>query len=43
VARIRPERTVFTQMGEDLDYAATLAGLPPGVEPGFDGWSFLLG
>lgn len=43
VARIRPERTVFTQMGQDLDYATTLAGLPSGVEPGFDGWSLSLG
>ena len=37
IARLRPRRAFLTQMGEDLDYAATLAALPPGAAPGFDG------
>jgi phosphoribosyl 1,2-cyclic phosphate phosphodiesterase len=39
IARLSPKRAVLTQMGEDLDFAATAATLPPGAEPGFDGWS----
>jgi phosphoribosyl 1,2-cyclic phosphate phosphodiesterase len=39
IARLRPRRTVLTQMGEDLDFLATAAALPAGAEPGFDGWS----
>lgn len=37
IRRLAPRRAWLTQMGEDLDYAATLAALPPGAEPGFDG------
>lgn len=39
IARLKPKRAVLTQMGEDLDFAATAAALPAGAEPGFDGWS----
>lgn len=37
VERLRPRRTVLTHMGPDLDHGWLRAGLPPGVEPGFDG------
>lgn len=37
VERVRPERTVFTHMGAGLDYRTLKDGLPPGVEPGYDG------
>jgi phosphoribosyl 1,2-cyclic phosphate phosphodiesterase len=34
---IRPGRTILTHMDQSMDYAALLAELPDGVEPGFDG------
>jgi phosphoribosyl 1,2-cyclic phosphate phosphodiesterase len=34
---LRPRRTILTHMGPDMDYAALAAGLPDGVEPGYDG------
>lgn len=37
VARVKPKRAIFTHMNFELDYAATLARCPPGVEPGHDG------
>ena len=37
VARLRPRRTVLTHMGTDMDYGWLRAGLPDGVEPGYDG------
>ncbi len=37
VARIRPERTVLTNMHIDLDYRKLLMELPKNVEPGYDG------
>lgn len=37
IERLRPGRAWLTQMGEDLDHAATAAVLPPGAAPGFDG------
>ncbi|WP_144184883.1 MBL fold metallo-hydrolase [Elioraea rosea] len=37
VARLKPERTVLTHMGEGFDYATLSAILPAGVEPGYDG------
>ena len=36
-ARVRPRRTVLTHMHGDLDYAAMMARVPPGVVPGHDG------
>lgn len=37
IARVRPARAYLTHMNGRLDYAATLAKCPPGVEPGYDG------
>jgi phosphoribosyl 1,2-cyclic phosphate phosphodiesterase len=38
VARqLRPKRTIFTHVCHDLGYAQTNAGLPPGMELGYDG------
>ena len=37
VSVLRPRRTVFTHMGDRMDYAAISARLPPGVELGVDG------
>lgn len=37
IERIGPERAVLTHLGNDLDYAALAARLPPGVEPAYDG------
>jgi len=34
---IRPRRTVFTHLGDRMDYARITARLPEGVELGFDG------
>jgi len=39
-ARLRPRRTILTNMHIDLDFAALSARLPPGVEPAFDGLRF---
>lgn len=37
IARAAPRRAVLTNMHNDLDFAALLAELPPGVEPACDG------
>jgi phosphoribosyl 1,2-cyclic phosphate phosphodiesterase len=37
IARVRPRRAVLTHMDQSLDYAALVAELPAGVEPGQDG------
>lgn len=37
ITRLRPRQAYLTQMGEDLDYAATLAALPEAAAPGHDG------
>lgn len=37
VARLRPGRTFLTHTTHDLDYAATNAQLPPGIELAYDG------
>lgn len=37
IARVRPRRAYLTHMNAQLDYRATLAKCPPGVEPGYDG------
>jgi phosphoribosyl 1,2-cyclic phosphate phosphodiesterase len=34
---IGPGRTILTHMDQSMDYAALLAELPEGIEPGFDG------
>lgn len=37
VARLRPRRVYFTHLTHDLDYSATNAALPAGVELAYDG------
>jgi phosphoribosyl 1,2-cyclic phosphate phosphodiesterase len=37
IARIAPRRAVLTHMDQSMDYAALVATLPDGVEPGYDG------
>lgn len=37
IRRVAPRRAYLTHMGYQLDYRATLAKCPPGVEPGYDG------
>jgi phosphoribosyl 1,2-cyclic phosphate phosphodiesterase len=37
VRLLKPERTVLTHMGTDMDWAWMQANLPPGVEPAHDG------
>lgn len=39
IARVKPARAVLTNMHIDMDYATLVETLPPGVEPGYDGWS----
>ena len=37
IARVKPKRALLTHLGHTLDYAATKAKCPPGVEPAYDG------
>ncbi len=37
VETLRPQRTILTHMGPDMDYRTLVNTLPPGVEPGYDG------
>lgn len=39
ITRLKPTRSVLTNMHIDLDYAALQARLPAGVEPAYDGWA----
>jgi phosphoribosyl 1,2-cyclic phosphate phosphodiesterase len=39
-ARLKPRRTILTNMHIDLDFTALSARLPPGVEAAFDGLRF---
>lgn len=38
VEQLAPLRTALIHMDQSMDYATLAAELPPGVEPGFDGW-----
>ena len=38
--RLRPNRTILTHMGHEMDYESLRRTLPPGVEPAFDGLRF---
>ena len=38
---ISPGRTILTHMDQSMDYAALLAELPDGIEPGFDGMEII--
>jgi len=42
-ARVGAERTIFTHMSHDVEFVATSAGLPSGVELGVDGLQFDVG
>lgn len=37
VKRLKPERTILTHMGPQMDYQTLKARLPAGIEPGYDG------
>jgi len=39
IERLKPKHAVLTNMHIDLDYQNLKARLPPGTEPGYDGWS----
>ncbi|NQY41392.1 MAG: MBL fold metallo-hydrolase [Henriciella sp.] len=39
VKKLRPRKTVLTNLHIDLDYKTLLGELPDGVIPGFDGWA----
>jgi phosphoribosyl 1,2-cyclic phosphate phosphodiesterase len=41
IARVRPERAILTNLHVDLDYETLRRELPEGVEPAYDGLSFL--
>jgi phosphoribosyl 1,2-cyclic phosphate phosphodiesterase len=43
IARVKPKRAILTNLHSDMDYAALRASLPPGVEPGYDGMTFIGG
>ena len=40
IERLRPRRTILTNLHIDLDFEALTHELPPGVEPAFDGLRF---
>ena len=37
IERMRPRRAILTNLHTDLDYDGLRVGLPPGIEPAFDG------
>lgn len=41
IARVKPRTAILTNLHIDLDYAALSARLPEGVEPAFDGLTFV--
>jgi len=42
IARVSPKRAILTNLHTDMDYDTLRAELPPNVEPGFDGMSFVM-
>jgi phosphoribosyl 1,2-cyclic phosphate phosphodiesterase len=42
VARVKPRRTILTNLHIDLDYAALSRRLPPTVEPAYDQMRFMV-
>jgi phosphoribosyl 1,2-cyclic phosphate phosphodiesterase len=42
IERARPKRAILTNLHIDLDYNALAAQLPLGVEPAYDGMSFVI-
>jgi phosphoribosyl 1,2-cyclic phosphate phosphodiesterase len=43
IERARPRRAVLTHMGHEMGFATIAAGLPRGVEPGYDGQVLAIG
>ncbi|MBL8550440.1 MAG: MBL fold metallo-hydrolase [Hyphomonadaceae bacterium] len=43
IARLRPRRSILTNLHIDLDYRRLSEELPPGVEPAFDGMTVEIG
>jgi phosphoribosyl 1,2-cyclic phosphate phosphodiesterase len=43
IAELAPRRAALTHLDQSMDYAALLAELPSGVEPGYDGLEFEVG
>jgi phosphoribosyl 1,2-cyclic phosphate phosphodiesterase len=41
IRKVKPKRAILTNLHTDMDYATLSAELPPGVEPGYDGMSFV--
>jgi phosphoribosyl 1,2-cyclic phosphate phosphodiesterase len=41
IARVKPKRAILTNLHSDMDYATLRAALPSGVEPAYDGMSFI--
>jgi phosphoribosyl 1,2-cyclic phosphate phosphodiesterase len=41
IGRVKPKRAILTNLHSDMDYAALRGSLPPGVEPGYDGMTFI--
>jgi len=41
IGRIKPKRAILTNLHTDMDYAQLCATLPKGVEPAFDGMTFV--
>ena len=37
IDELKPGRAALTHLDQSMDYATLVAGLPPGVEPGYDG------
>jgi phosphoribosyl 1,2-cyclic phosphate phosphodiesterase len=42
ISAVRPRRAILTHMDNSMDYATLQAGLPDGVEPGYDGLEVIL-
>ena len=42
VKTLRPQRTILTHMGPDMDYRMLVNTLPPGIEPGYDGMEIVV-
>ncbi len=43
IAALAPKRTALTHLDQSMDYHSLLSELPPGVEPGYDGFEFEVG
>ena len=41
IARMKPKQAILTNLHSDMDYGSLRASLPAGVEPAYDGMSFI--